>query len=185
MSTFLSIRKASPQDLIKAALELKEFAVSQGKLNTPEKVFPQLNAEAACFAYAALSLFGGKADMTKDEIATASEVANSYRNGFKTLLAELIEFDVNLRSEMKQDSWNMPFVGKVIYTDAIVAYKGVQYQLAVTRKLIKGNLVTSICFVQYKGATQETNSTRVITPEATIEQAIPAGSFEAIETPAL
>lgn len=140
------IKTATVSELVNAANLLKAHSVKLGKLQDPDKVFPQLNSEKSCFAFAVLKQFGGNAVLTDEQKKVAGELASYYKGGMRRLFAEAITLDAGLRLAVQSDAWNSP---TFFYKSDVQIVEGNEtYILAFSRKNVTGvGLTTNICFI--------------------------------------
>lgn len=175
---FLSVTSTTPQQLIEAALGLHNHAVETNKLKDGSKVYPQVNAERALYAWAALSLYGERRDLTPAEKATVSEVANAYQTGFQELWGGILNNAPEVRAAMYTPEWNE--AGFLFRTKLVLPYKDKAYRIYITRRLVMGELVTSICFVEYSGATDRITPKEPAKPKLASDSAVVQTAEEAI-----
>lgn len=139
---------ATFNQLVNAALKLKQYSVEQGLLTTPEKVYAQINAEKACYAFGIISQgLSYKEALSPEQQKKAEEIANFMRDGFNVLLAEILTADKGAFLWTQSEAFNTK---SIYYTVLRVVEDNRTFDIALSRKEVQGKLITNICFIERK-----------------------------------
>ena len=143
---------ATANQVLNAALKLKQYSVDNGLLSTPEKVYAQINAEKGCFAFGIISQgLSYKTELSPEQKAKAETVSNFYRDGFNTLLAEIQTADKGAWLWTQSADFNTK---SIYYTTLRIVDNNRVFDIALSRKDVQGKMITSICFIERKAQEQ-------------------------------